>query len=221
MILPEAIKSRHAVRSYLDKAIEPSIIARLEEEINLCNIEGKLNIQLVLNEPKAFGGRMAHYGKFSGVKNYIALAGTKANTPDEKLGYYGQRLALAAQMQGLNSCWVALTFSKGKCGAVLNKDEKLVCVITLGYGAVQGVPHRSRPMNALCKTEQNMPEWFKAGMEAAMLAPTAMNQQSFLLTQSGNTVNAKSTGGFYSRVDLGIVKYHFEIGAGKENFNWV
>ena len=26
--------------------------------------------------------------------------------------------------------------------------------------------------------------------------------------------------GFYTKVDLGIAKYHFEIGAGKENFCW-
>jgi hypothetical protein len=24
----------------------------------------------------------------------------------------------------------------------------------------------------------------------------------------------------YSKMDLGIVKYHFELGAGKENFEW-
>ncbi|MFR4700307.1 MAG: nitroreductase, partial [Christensenellaceae bacterium] len=31
-------------------------------------------------------------------------------------------------------------------------------------------------------------------------------------------VSARATGGFYSKRDLGIVKYHFEIGAG--NFSW-
>ena len=24
----------------------------------------------------------------------------------------------------------------------------------------------------------------------------------------------------YTQIDLGIVKYHFEVGAGKENFEW-
>ena len=66
-----------------------------------------------------------------------------------------------------------------------------------------------------------MPDWFRKGMEAAQLAPTAVNQQKFLFTLSdGNTVTAKAIGGFYDKVDLGIVKYHFEIGAGKENFSW-
>lgn len=57
-------------------------------------------------------------------------------------------------------------------------------------------------------------------MKAALLAPTAMNQQKFRFTLSGNEVSAKSTGGFYSKMDLGIVKFHFEEGAGRENFTW-
>ena len=46
------------------------------------------------------------------------------------------------------------------------------------------------------------------------------NQQKFLITLSGDKVSAKSAGGFYSKVDSGIVKKHFEIGAGESNFIW-
>ena len=53
-----------------------------------------------------------------------------------------------------------------------------------------------------------------------MLAPTAMNQQKFTLTYANGRVSAKAGSGFYTKVDLGIVKYHFEIGAGRENFSW-
>ena len=49
-----------------------------------------------------------------------------------------------------------------------------------------------------------------------MLAPTAVNQQKFLFTLNGDEVTAKATGGVYSRIDLGIVKYHFEVGSGRE-----
>ena len=88
-------------------------------------------------------------------------------------------------------------------------------MLSLGYGTTQGTAHKSKSMDALCHTEGAMPEWFRKGMEAAMLAPTAMNQQKFLISLLGNNVTAKSLGGFYSKVDLGIVKYHFEMGAGK------
>lgn len=221
MTIMEAIKSRHSVRSYQDKAIPAGIIAALEKEIAACNAEGGLRIQLVTNEKDAFAGFLAHYGKFSGVQNYIALIGKKSADLDEKLGYYGERIVLEAQRLGLNTCWVALTMRKGvvRKSCTIASDERLICVIALGFGTTQGVAHRSKAMDDLCEVSQK-PVWFVQGMEAALLAPTAMNQQKFKFSLHGNQVTAKSTGGFYSKVDLGIVKYHFEIGAGKENFTW-
>lgn len=223
MEILEAMKARHSVRSYHNKPIPDEVVSQLQAEIDACNKESGLHIQLVTGEPKAFDGMMAHYGKFSGVQNYIALIGKMSDDLEEKLGYYGERIALKAQILGLNTCWVAMTFSKGvtKKNCEIRQGEKLVCVLSLGYGAVQGVAHRSKPMEALCQTDIQMQDWFKAGMEAALLAPTATNQQKFMLTQKGNTVCIKSTGGFYSKVDMGIVKYHFEVGAGTECFHWV
>ncbi len=221
MTIMEAIGARHSVRSYQDMAIGNSIIKELSDEVAACNEEGGLHIQMVLDEKNAFDGFMAHYGKFSGVRNYIALIGKKSDSLDERLGYYGERIALKAQSLGLNTCWVAMTMRKGvvKNNCTISADEKLVCVLALGYGATQGIAHKSKPMSALC-TPGDKPEWFSKGMEAAMLAPTAMNQQRFLFSLEGDKVSVKSTGGFYSKVDLGIVRYHFEIGAGKENFSW-
>ena len=113
-----------------------------------------------------------------------------------------------------------MTYSKGKCAAVTEKDEKLLMVISIGYGDTAGASHKSKPMNSLCKTEGAMPDWFRKGMEAAQLAPTATNQQKFLLELTGDVVKAKALSGFYSKVDLGIVKYHFEIGAGNGDWKW-
>lgn len=222
MTIFEAIKVRHSVRSYKDTPLNEAEIQKLQAEIDVCNREGGLHIQLVTKEPKAFDSLMAHYGKFSGVQNYIALIGKKDAALDEKLGYYGERLVLLAQTLGLNTCWVAMTFRKSAAKSRLSiaPDEKLVCVLALGYGTTLGVAHKGKPMDSLCQTSSPVPEWFQQGMEAVMLAPTAMNQQKFLFSLTGNTVTAKSLGGFYSKVDLGIVKYHFEVGAGKENFNW-
>lgn len=66
------------------------------------------------------------------------------------------------------------------------------------------------------------PEWFERGVQAALLAPTAMNQQKvrFELLPDGRTVHAQASPGAYTAVDLGIAKYHFEVGAGTENFAW-
>lgn len=219
--LIEAIENRHSVRSYTDKKIEGDVYSELQAEVEMCNEESGLHIQLITDDHETFSGFKAHYGKFSNVRNYIGLIGKKEEDLDEKIGYYGERIVLRAQQLGLNTCWVALTYSKRKNKCVVEKGEKLVCVISVGYGLTQGVAHKSRPKDALCKINNDeTPEWFEKGMEAAMLAPTAINQQKFRFTLSGNTVNAESMGGPYSKVDLGIVKYHFEIGAGTDNFKW-
>ncbi|MGL4791939.1 MAG: nitroreductase family protein, partial [Anaerotignaceae bacterium] len=218
----EAIKLRHSVRSYLDNPIPEDIIQQLQEEINDCNEEGNLNIQLVCNEPKAFESILAHYGKFSNVQNYIALIGEKTNSLDEKMGYFGERIALKAQMLGLNTCWVALTFSKGntkkKCN--INNGEKLVSVLSLGYGENQGVDRKSKSMEDVVIGDGPFPDWFEEGVKMALLAPTAKNQQRFTIGLEDGKVKIKSTGGFCSKIDLGIVKYHFEIGSGKGSFKW-
>ncbi|MBE6990835.1 MAG: nitroreductase [Ruminococcaceae bacterium] len=221
MDIYEAMLSRHSVRRYLDRPIPAAIRERLQQEIDTCNCEGGLHLQLVTEEPGAFTGVMARYGSFSGVRNYIAVVGKKADDLEERGGYYGQRVVLLAQQLGLNSCWVALTFSKRRARFTLDEGEKLVLVVALGYGATQGAPHRSKPMSELVRCLNPMPDWFRRGAEYALTAPTAMNQQKFLLELAdGNNVRATALRGPYAKLDLGIVKYQFELGAGRENFRW-
>lgn len=220
MELIEAIRSRHSVRRYTDKPIEAEILNVLQAEIADCNKEGNLQIQLVTNEPKAFDSFMAHYGKFSGVKNYIALIGKKSDKLDELCGYYGERLVLKAQQLGLNTCWVAMSYKKIPTAFETGSGEKLTVVIALGYGETQGVEHKSKSAEVVSNISAGTPKWFNDGVRAALLAPTAMNQQKFTLTYADSKVTAKAGFGFYTKLDLGIVKYHFEVGAGKENFEW-
>lgn len=214
MDIIQAIEQRHAVRSYIDKKIEPEKVSELNEEIEKCNRLGNLHIQLVTDEPKAFSGFMAHYGKFNNVQNYIALIGKKSKDLDERIGYYGERLAIKAQQLGLNTCWVAATYKKRKCKCTIESGEKIVCVLALGYGETQGVPHKSKPMEELCRVDSKMTDWFEKGMHCAMLAPTAMNQQKFLFTYDGKSLKLEALKGAYTKLDLGIVTYHFEVGSG-------
>ena len=220
MNLLEAIEKRHSVRAYEDKPIEGAVKDELLSFIEQCNKESGLRMQLILDEEEAFSGTMAHYGKFSGVKNYIALVGKKDKSLDELCGYYGEKVVLKAQQLGLNTCWVALTFNKSKASFDIHQGEKLCLVISIGYGVTQGVPHKSKAKNAVMKVTDEIPQWFEKGIEAALLAPTAINQQKFTFSLSGNKVSAKGGLGYCSKIDLGIAKYHFEIGAGRENFHW-
>lgn len=211
----EIMKQRHSVRQYTDRPIEPQKRSVLEDFVKRINQEADLHIQIIYDDPKCFDSFMAHYGKFTGVCNYIALIGKKSPKLEETLGYYGEELVLKAQELGLNTCWVALTHGKSK--AVIDKGEKMVCLISLGYGKTQGTAHASKPLQELCNYSEQMPDWFLKGMDAALLAPTAMNQQKFHfeLLPDGN-VKASCGSGFYTRLDLGIVKYHFETASGRK-----
>lgn len=214
MDILEVMKARHSVRQYSGEKIEGQIRETLAAFVNECNGESGLSIQVIFDEPKCFDSMMAHYGKFSGVENYIALVGQKDADLDEKAGYYGENLVLKAQELGLNTCWVAMTH--GKSAAKIKKGEKLACMIALGYGTTQGIAHQNKPVERLCNCASGMPDWFAKGMEAALLAPTAMNQQKFHITLENEKVYAKAGKGFYTKMDLGIVKYHFEAVTGRK-----
>ena len=222
MEILEAVARRHSVRSYTDKKIEGEVLEALQNEIALCNKESGLNIKLITNDKEVFTGKLAQKGGFNGVENYIILAGEKSDDLQEKCGYYGEKIVLKAQMLGLNTCWVAGTYNRRKAKNNVDKGEKLVCVIAIGYGETQGKPHKNTLIDFLFRLHGDMPSWFMEGMQCAMLAPTAMNKQKFRFTMlDGNKVKAEATGRFCSGIDLGIVKLHFEIGAGNAEYEFV
>ena len=228
MTIQEAIESRHSVRAYTSQPLSGEAVRELREKIAELNGEGRLNIQLILNEPKAFQGVLARYGKFRNVNNYIVMAGKKAEDLDERVGYYGEQLVLFAQTLGLNTCWVGLSYSKVPGTYVLNDDEKIACYIAIGYGETQGVSHKIKTIGQVSNATDKTPVWFEKGVKAALLAPTAVNQQKFsfeYLGEENNHHQVKARRGFsvigYTQMDLGIAKCHFEIGAGKENFVFI
>ena len=156
------------------------------------------------------------------------MVGKKDDNLDERVGYYGEQLVLLAQTLGLNTCWVGLSYRKVEDAYNVGKDEKLVCVIAIGYGETQGVTHKVKNVEQVSNASDLTPAWFKKGIEAALLAPTAVNQQKFsfeYVGMSNNRHRIKAKKGFsiigYSQIDLGIAKCHFEIGAGVNNFEWL
>ena len=212
MTLQEAMKERHSVRQYTDDPIPAATLDFLRNKVWEINREAGLHVQLVTDEPKAFGGFKStsgvfSYGAFSGVKNYLIMAGKKSEDLDEKIGYWGEQLVLLAQTVGLNTCWVGMSYSKIPGTYELEADEKIVCYVSLGIGKTQGKAHKTKPAKEVSNASDVTPKWFHKGIEAALLAPTAVNQQKFSMAG-------------YSKIDLGIVKCHFEIGAGKDTFEW-
>lgn len=228
MTIQEAIEARHSVRAYTGQPLATDVVEVLEEKIRELNEKGHLHMQLIRNETKAFQGKLAKYGKFRGVNDYIVMAGQKADDLDERIGYYGEQLVLLAQTLGLNTCWVGLSYSKVPGTYVLDAGEVIEAYISIGYGETQGVSHKIKSVEQVSNANDLTPSWFRQGVEAALLAPTAVNQQKFFFeyipARDGKPVRVLAKRNFsligFTQMDLGIAKCHFEIGAGKENFEW-
>lgn len=220
MTLEEAMRSRHTVRRYTDQRLPGDVLEGLRNRIRDNNEKYGLAMSLVTENTEAFGPVLRLF-LAKGVRNYVILAGRDRPGLEEDLGYCGADVMLFAQTLGLNSWWVGGTYSRKGVGRnAAPEAEKLLGLIALGYGASQGVPHKSKKPEDVAAYEGEAPEWFTKGVKALLLAPTALNKQAFTLRGEGRRVSLSCDNGIFSGVDLGIGKYHFELGAGKENFDW-
>ena len=221
MTIKGAVRERHMVRKYTDKPIPIDIVKLLEERIAENNKLHDLRLALVTGNSDGLSG-VAKLLLAKGVNNYIVLAGLDTSGLDEKLGYCGADIVLYAQTLGLNTWWVGGMYN-GK-GAKKNLDDPSVRVngvIAIGYGLTQGVQHKSKTAEEVSKYDGKPPQWFLDGVDALLYAPTALNKQAFKVAGSGNKVSIECDSGHFAGIDLGIGKYHFEVGAGKDNFEWV
>ena len=214
MTILEAIDVRHSVRAYQDKAISQEDRQQLDWFVKKCNQESGLNIFIRYDDPDGFDSRLAHYGHFRNVKNYIVLCGKKSADFDYQCGYYGEKIVLFAQQHGLNTCWAALTFNKKKVREMIPAGETLCMVIALGYGETQGAARKSKTAQDVVEAGSEQP-WFSKGIDAALKAPTAVNQQKFIFSLKDGEPFIRVKGlGSYTKVDLGIAAYHFEVASG-------
>ncbi len=220
----EAIRARHSVRSYEDRPLSAEDVKAVEKLLAEVNAESGFHFQLILNEEKAFNsGFFGHYGKFENAVNYIVLAAKKGKGVHEKIGYYGAKVVLELQKLGLNTCWVGGTYKKVKAAYDLSGGERVMSVLTVGYGANPGHASKSKTPEETNrgKALDQTPEWYRNGVKAALLAPSAVNQKkySFELKRK-DKVKAYAGRGIMTDLDLGIARYFFEIGAGKGPEIW-
>lgn len=221
MNLLEAVAHRHSIRAYKAEPLDARVVKEIQSYIEEMNQESGLHMQFIQNEGDAFQGFLAHYGGFRNVQNYIALVGKDDASLDERCGYYGEKIVLYLEQLGLSSCWVGGTFKKGKAKYQKADEERLCLVITLGIADGEGRTHACKDRSMVMQAKDPIPTWFLDGVDCALKAPTALNQQKFHFTLlNGDIVKAESGRGPFSKVDLGIVKYHFEIGANGYPFKW-
>lgn len=219
----DALNSRHSIRKYADRPLDDEAVGALRSEIEKLNAESGLNMQLVINEPKAFSGFLS-YGSFCNVRNYVMVVGRKSDTLEYRAGYFSEKLVLFAQQLGLGTCIVGLTYKKVSGAFSVGKDEKVVVCIAVGYPAEQGRQHKIKTPAQVSNIGPDTPAWFAAGVDAALKAPTAVNQQKFYFEYvAPDKVKPKRGTSLvgYTKIDLGIAMLNFEIGAGKDHFEWI
>ncbi len=220
MEIKEAIRQRHTVRKYTNQPIPVDMVMLLNTRIADNNAKHGVYLKLVTDNSDGIGG-MAKLLLARNVCNYIILAGRDCPDLDEKLGYCGADLILYAQTLGLNTWWCGGMFdSKAAAKHLVGSKVRVNGVIAIGYGQTQGVPHKSKTAEDISIYDGEAPQWFRDGVRALLYAPTAMNKQPYAVAGRGNGVTLTAGGGRYSGINLGIGKYHFEVGAGKENFQW-
>ena len=219
MTMQEAMLQRHMVRKYSDTPLPDTITEQLNERLRENNQAHDLCMKLMRNNDRGVSF-LIKILLAKGVKNYIILAGSE-NDPDrnEKLGYAGADMMLFAQTLGLNTWWVGGTYNRQVAEFI--PSGKVAGILAIGYGKTQGVAHKSKSAAEVSSFDGDAPAWFSAGIEAALLAPTALNKQDFMIHGSGRGVSVNCKESVFSAINLGLVKYHFELGAGKENFDWV
>ena len=222
-----AMKKRCSRRKYTNRPIDSKYVKQLEDIIALFNKESGLNIKLVIGSgAELFSGFRKSYGLFVGVQNYIAMIGSKTLLNRmEKVGRFGEKLILEATVMGLSTCWVGTSYDKNAAKEVCEGNEVLDCVIAIGYSDEKhslkermmeyGMHRQNISKEALIEAEEPVPEWFKQGMDAVYLAPTARNLRPFIFKYKDEQVTASITSPTgTAMIDLGIAKLHFELGAG-------
>ncbi len=223
-----AITQRTSRRSYQKQSIEPQKTVQIKALIDEINEKSGLHIQFIENGNRFLNGFKASYGLITGMPSLIALVG---NTRDPELkrsvGYYGEFLVLECVSLGLGTCWISGTYDRKECLQSLNMkaEEDLVCVIAVGNTAqgkgikeqlVSRLNGRKQTFDELLKEQDgNLPPWVVSGIEAARLAPSAVNGKpiGYRFKDNRLTVFITKKNHGAETIDLGISMANFQLGA--------
>jgi len=231
-----AINTRRSRRNY-DKGrpIGAEARNRLHEVCSGFRPYNSVRVEFIDEPPDdIFANALGFYGNIKGAPAFLAFIGDSADpNVQEKMGYAGEAAVLEATSLGLGTCWVALTYNAKAVKSLvsLGKGEKMICVSPVGYTTEQwsfeekamsgfGSNHQRKPLPSMVGglPQTSWPGWVQSAVEAARLAPSAMNRQpwGFLVEERGITIYVKDRGLEFNvarRLDCGIAMLHLELGA--------
>ena len=229
------IPVRRSRRRYDESELEPDEIARLESVCTGFKPFPQARTDLVTESPdRILKGAVGHYGKVKGAPALIAFTGDMEDPYiQEKVGYLGEGIILEATAMGLATCWVGGFFRPKVAASVVRtvKNEKVLAVTPVGRAVARptreeiimtgfGRNHRRKPLSetATGLEQKDWPQWIKASLEAARIAPSAINRQPwrFYVETNSITVSVDNRGlsfGISKRLDCGIAMLHLEVAA--------
>jgi len=231
-----AINARRARRAYdKSKTISEEVNKKIHGVCSGFRPYSGVRVEYISEPPDdVFANALGFYGNIKNAPAFFAFVGDMSDpNVQEKMGYTGEAAVLEATALGLGTCWVALTYNAKAVKSLvkLGPNEKLICVSPVGYTTEAwsfeekaltgfGALHQRKPLPTMVSglAESGWPDWAKAAVEAARLAPSAMNRQpwSFDIEKSGITVSVKDRGPEFNvarRLDCGIAMLHIEVGA--------
>ncbi|MFA5079663.1 MAG: nitroreductase family protein [Dehalococcoidia bacterium] len=231
-----AINARLSRRKYeMSRPIAADARHRLHEVCSGFRPYSGVRVEFIAEPPDdVFANAVGFYGNIKGAPAFLAFIGDGSDpNVQEKMGYTGEAAILEATALGLGTCWVALTYNARRVKSLikLEKNEEIICVSPIGYTVDKwsfeekvfsgfGSNHQRRPLQSMVSglPAAQRPDWAKAAVEAARLAPSAMNRQpwDFRVEEDSITVSAKGRGPEFNvamRLDCGIAMLHIELGA--------
>ena len=231
----QAIFERRSRRNYEPKLIEADLSAYLKTLCTEFRPFPHARAVLVTESPNTvFKGVIGPYGKIKGSPVFIAFIGNMSSrSVQEEVGYLGEGIILEATALHFATCWVAGFFRPEVVSSLIeiNEGERVLSITPVGYAKKHqsleerlmtgfGWTHRRKSPSKLVQghNQKEWPEWTRAALRAARMAPSAVNRQPwrFRVEKDSITVSVDRPGREFNiskRLDCGIAMMHIEVAA--------
>lgn len=193
---------------------------------------GDARAVLVRAAPEAlFKGIIGSYGKVAGASSALVFLGTPAEDGTaQHVGYTGEAIVLEATARELDTCWIGGSLDRALAAQIahLMPGERVFAISPVGRAVAEapssekliygwGKPKKRRDLQEIAPGSSSWPTWASAGVEAARVAPSAMNRQPWRFRMEAGSVIVSCAGTKTPIVglslDCGIAMMHFELAA--------
>lgn len=230
----QALLKRHSRRAYDGVAASPETLDALARVCRGFLPFADARVVLVRTPTvDIFTGAVGSYGKVVGSPHILALIADETSPASAlHLGYTGEAAVLEATAQGLDTCWVAGFFDRSVAAQLLDlaPGERIAAVSPVGHAVVKrsSTEHtmsalarskQRKPLRAIAKgADLDWPQWALGAVEAARVAPSAMNRQPWRFRlENGSLVLSMDSNRqipvVRRELDCGIAMLHAELAA--------